>query len=141
MPFVCEKPCLHNGKKYAKGEAALFSKIEDGPKDKDGKLAHFIEVDSLPSGAGDEIDALKARVDRLEELVSAIVDQASGESEAGPEGDDSPEDPPEGNEPEKVVCEFCGKEFTSVQGVKSHQSNSAECKAIQEDAKAGANQG
>jgi hypothetical protein len=119
MPFVCEKPCWHNGKKYAKGDPARFSKAKDGPKDKNGKLNHFIEVDSIPS-AGDEVADLTANVKRLENMVKELAEAATAPDaeEEIPEGGP---DPPEGNAPAEVTCDVCNEYKGNAQQVASHR--------------------
>lgn len=43
--YVCTTPCWHGGKKYRKGDYAVFKNASDGPRNKKGQLVHFEVTD------------------------------------------------------------------------------------------------
>jgi hypothetical protein len=42
--WICTEKCFHNLILYRIGDPARFKRPQDGPKGKDGKLAHFEKV-------------------------------------------------------------------------------------------------
>lgn len=50
--YLCERSCFHGGRFYGTGEVAEFA--DDYPKDRKGRLRHFIEIGKQADGdAGD----------------------------------------------------------------------------------------